>query len=37
MIKNIPHEDIISYILIGVAIGVPIGFVIKVFLDTNFL
>ena len=34
MIKNSQQEDIITYILIGVGIGVPIGFVLKVFLDT---
>ncbi len=34
MIKNTQHEDIITYILIGVGLGVPIGFVLKVFLDT---
>ena len=34
MIKNSQHEDIITYILIGVGLGVPIGFVLKVFMDT---
>ena len=34
MIKNTEHEDIITYILIGIGIGVGIGFVLKVFLDT---
>tara|TARA_R100000995_G_scaffold2199_1_gene1467 strand:- start:110 stop:241 length:132 start_codon:yes stop_codon:yes gene_type:complete len=34
MIKNTEHEDIITYILIGVGLGVPIGFVLKVFMDT---
>jgi len=34
MIKNTQHEDAITYILIGVGLGVPIGFVLKVFLDT---
>ena len=34
MIKNTQHEDIITYILIGVGLGVPIGFVLKVFMDT---
>jgi hypothetical protein len=28
------HEDMISYILIGVAIGIAIGFLLKVFVDT---
>ena len=28
------HEDIITYILIGIGIGVGIGFVLKAFLDT---
>ncbi len=32
--KNTEHEDIITYILIGIGIGVGIGFVLKVFLDT---
>ena len=34
MIKNTQHEDAITYILIGLGLGVPIGFVLKVFLDT---
>ena len=34
MIKNTEHDDIITYILIGVGIGVGIGFVLKVFIDT---
>jgi|TARA_B100000475_G_scaffold4067_1_gene3827 hypothetical protein len=34
MIKNTQHEDIVTYILIGIGLGVPIGFVLKVFLDT---
>ena len=34
MLKNTEHEDIITYILIGLGLGVPIGFVLKVFLDT---
>ena len=34
MIKNSQHEDIITYILIGIGIGVGIGFVLKVFMDT---
>jgi len=34
MLKNTEHDDIITYILIGVGIGVGIGFVLKVFLDT---
>jgi len=37
MIKNTEHEDIITYILIGVGIGVGIGFVLKVFVDTYIL
>ena len=37
MIKNTEHEDIITYILIGIGIGVGIGFVLKVFLDTYAL
>ena len=32
--KNTEHEDIITYILIGIGIGVGIGFVLKVFMDT---
>ena len=34
MITNTQHEDIVTYILIGIGIGVGIGFVLKVFLDT---
>ena len=37
MIKNTEHDDIITYILIGVGIGVGIGFVLKVFMDTYIL
>ena len=37
MMKNTEHEDIITYILIGIGIGVGIGFVLKVFLDTYAL
>jgi len=37
MIKNTEHEDIITYILIGIGIGVGIGFVLKVFMDTYIL
>ena len=35
--KNTEHEDIITYILIGIGIGVGIGFVLKVFMDTYAL
>jgi len=35
--KNIEHDDIITYILIGVGIGIGIGFVLKVFIDTYIL
>ena len=28
------HDDMIAYILIGVAIGIAIGFLLKVFVDT---
>jgi len=35
--KNTEHEDIITYILIGIGIGVGIGFVLKVFLDTYII
>ena len=35
--KNIEHDDIITYILIGVGIGIAIGFVLKVFMDTYVL
>jgi hypothetical protein len=28
------QEEMISYILIGVAIGIAIGFLLKVFVDT---
>ena len=37
MIKNTEHDDIITYILIGVGIGIAIGFVLKVFMDTYIL
>ena len=37
MMKNTEHEDIITYILIGIGIGVGIGFVLKVFMDTYAL
>ena len=37
MIKNTEHDDIITYILIGVGIGIAIGFVLKVFIDTYIL
>jgi len=37
MMKNTEHEDIITYILIGIGIGVGIGFVLKVFLDTYII
>ena len=37
MIKNTEHEDIITYILIGIGLGVGIGFVLKVFMDTYIL
>jgi len=35
--KNTEHEDIITYILIGIGIGVGIGFVMKIFLDTYII
>ena len=35
--KNTEHDDIITYILIGVGIGIAIGFVLKVFMDTYIL
>jgi len=35
--KNTEHEDIITYILIGIGIGVGIGFVLKIFLDTYII
>ena len=34
MNKITDHEDMITYILIGIAIGIAIGFVLKVFVDT---
>ena len=37
MMKNTEHEDIITYILIGIGIGVGIGFVLKIFLDTYII
>ena len=35
--KNLSHEEQVTLILIGVAIGIGIGFVLKVFLDTYYL
>lgn len=36
-IRNISDEEKISYIMIGIAIGIAIGFVIKAWLDTSEL
>ena len=35
--KNLSHEEQITLMLIGIAIGIGIGFVLKVFLDTYYL
>ena len=35
--KNLSHEEQITLILRGIAIGIGIGFVLKVFLDTYYL
>ena len=37
MIRNLSDEEKISYILIGIAIGVGIGFIVKTWLDTSEL
>ena len=34
MNKITDHEDMITYIIIGIAIGIAIGFVLKTFVDT---
>jgi hypothetical protein len=35
--KNLSHEEQITLILIGIAIGVGIGFVLKVFVDSYII
>ena len=35
--KNLSHEEQITLILIGTAIGIGIGFVLKTFVDTYYL
>jgi uncharacterized membrane-anchored protein YitT (DUF2179 family) len=37
MIKNIQTSEIINYIIIGIFIGIGIGFVIKSAIDTYIL
>jgi len=37
MNKITEHDDIVTYILIGIGIGVGIGFVLKVFVDTYII
>ena len=37
MIRNLSDEEKISYILIGIAIGVGAGFIAKAWLDTSEL
>ena len=37
MIKNIQETEIINYIVIGIFIGIGLGFVIKVVIDTHIL
>jgi uncharacterized membrane-anchored protein YitT (DUF2179 family) len=37
MIKRIQESEIINYIIIGIFIGIGIGFVIKVAIDTHIL
>jgi uncharacterized membrane protein (Fun14 family) len=34
---NNRNEEVISYIGIGICIGIAIGFVLKVFIDTYFI
>ena len=35
--KNLSNEEQITLILIGMAIGIGLGFLIKVFIDTRIL
>ena len=35
--KNLSNEEQITLILIGIAIGIGLGFLIKVFIDTHIL
>tara|TARA_Y100000004_G_C8657717_1_gene303847 strand:+ start:136 stop:273 length:138 start_codon:yes stop_codon:yes gene_type:complete len=37
MIRNLSDEEKISYILIGIAIGIGVGFVLKAWIDTSEL
>jgi len=37
MNKITDHEDMITYIIIGIAIGIAIGFVLKAFVDTYII
>ena len=37
MIQSLSDDEKISYILIGIAIGVGIGFIVKAWLDTSEL
>lgn len=37
MIRNLSDDEKISYILIGIAIGVGVGFIIKAWIDTSEL
>ena len=35
--RNLSHEEQITLIVIGIAIGVAVGFVLKTFVDTYYL
>jgi len=35
--RNLTDEEKISYILIGIAIGIGVGFVVKAWIDTSEL
>lgn len=37
MMRNLTDEEKISYILIGIAIGIGVGFVVKAWIDTSEL
>tara|TARA_B100000073_G_scaffold330091_1_gene318278 strand:- start:155 stop:292 length:138 start_codon:yes stop_codon:yes gene_type:complete len=37
MIRNLSDEEKISYILIGIAIGIGAGFMLKAWIDTSEL
>jgi|TARA_B100001094_G_scaffold331962_1_gene402125 hypothetical protein len=35
--RNLTDEEKISYVLIGIAIGIAVGFLLKVWIDTTTL